>query len=130
MLKTNSKIVRERIRAHIMNGENVEEYAPEGTPHGTFEEVATAIYNDFLRWYNAGYTAQRYRNIQAAFCDWAAGLPSIIDTSYYYNVSAVELLGDICEETPAERAKYSEEQAENYLSYLIYSEITKAARTA
>lgn len=130
MLKTNSKIVRERIRAHIMNGENVAEYAPKGTPRSTFEEVATAIYNDFLRWYNAGYTAQRYRTRQDAFCDWAAGLPSIIDTDYYYNVSAVNLLGDILEETPEERAKFSEEQAEQKLSYLIYSELTKAARTA
>ena len=130
MLRTNSKIVRERIRAHIMNGENVEEYAPKGTPHGTFEKVATAIYNDFLRWYNAGYTAQRYRNRQAAFCDWASGLPSIFDTDYYYNVSAVDLLGDILEETPEERARFSEEQAEEKISYLIYSELIKAAHTA
>lgn len=128
MLKTNCKIVREKIRAYIMNGENVEEYAPEGTPHGTFEEVAAAVYADFLRWYDCGFTAKRYPNELDAFCNWAAGLPSIIDTCYYYNISAVDLLGDICEETAAERSKYTEEQAERTMSYLIYREITKAAR--
>lgn len=128
MLKTNSKIVRDRIRAYILSAENVEEFAPEGTPRETFEDIARAIYADFMAYYNAdNRNKYRPRNYQEAFEEWAAGLPAIIDTCYYYNVSAVNLLGDILEETAEERAKYDEAKAEKMLSYLIYSELYKAA---
>lgn len=128
MLKTNCKIVRERIRAYILSAENVEEFAPEGTPNETYSDKARAIYADFMRFYD-GDNRNKYRprNYQEAFEEYAAGLPAIIDTCYYYNVSAVDLLGDILEETAEEREKYSECQAEKMLSYLIYCEIYKAA---
>ena len=58
------------------------------------------------------------------FKEWAQGLAlNLFD--YYYNVSAVNLLGDILEETEAERNKYSEEQAEETLTRLIYRTITE-----
>ena len=53
-------------------------------------------------------------------------LPTVLDRSYYLN-SAVEMLGDILEETSAERAKYTEEQAERLFSYLIYNEVKRYA---
>ena len=127
MLKTNCKIVRERIRAFILSAENVEEFAPEA-PNETYNDKARAIYADFMRWYD-GDNRNKYRprNCQEAFEEWAAGLPAIIDTCYYYNVSAVDLLGDILEETAAERAKYTECEAEKMLSYLIFREISREA---
>ena len=125
MLKTNSKKARENLRAYIMNNENTEEYAE--TACNTFEEVAAAIYADFDRVTNI--PINRGLSLQDRFCEYAAGLPGILDTCYYYNRSAVDDLGDILEETPEERAKYSEEDAEKLLSYLIYREIEKAAKS-
>lgn len=128
MLKTNSKIVRDRIRAYILSAENVEEFAPEGTPNETYNDKARAIYADFLRYYNGdNRNKRRPRPYQEAFEEWAQGLPAILDTCYYYNISAVDLLGDMLEETAEERARYDEAKAEKMLSYLIYSELYKAA---
>ena len=38
-----------------------------------------------------------------------------------------KMLGDILEETPIERAKYTEEQAERLFSYLIYKVVKRYA---
>ena len=56
----------------------------------------------------------------AAFVDWAQGLPSVLDTCYFYNRSAVDDLGDILEETQEERNKHTETDAEQCLTRLIY----------
>lgn len=127
MLKTNSKKARENIQNYITERHNCEEYAPEANT-STFKGIATAIYNDFMRVYT-GSNARRSYPAPEAFAEYAAGLPGILDTCYYYNRSAVDDLGEILEETPEERARYSEEDAERLLSYLIYREIEKAART-
>ena len=65
---------------------------------------------------------------QQRFEEWAAGLPSILDTCYYYNRSAVDDLGAILEETDSEKARYSEQQAETRLTYLIYRELVRGCR--
>jgi hypothetical protein len=62
------------------------------------------------------------------FADWAAGLPSILDTCYYYNRSAVDDLGAILEETAEEKARYSEAQAETLLTSLIYRELVRGCK--
>lgn len=126
MLKTNSKKARENVRAYIMERENVAEYA-EISKNPTFEEIATAIYADFYRVYNSDYMHRTYSE-QDYFAEWAAGLPGILDTCYYYNRSAVDDLAGILEETETEKAKYKEADAEKLLSYLIYREIEKAIR--
>lgn len=129
MLKSNCKIVRDRIRAFILSAENVEEFAPEGTPNETYNDKARAIYADFMRWYN-GYPinhTNRAQNLQEAFHDWTGGLPAILDPEYRYRICAIDMLGDILEETPAERAKYTECEAEKMLSYLIFREISREA---
>ena len=119
MLKTNSKQARENIKKYIMDnfeGTNYEIEQPE-----TFAETAKIIYQIFK--------AEKHDNRpiaeQALFEDWASGLPSILDTCYYYNRSAVDDLGDILEQTETERNRYTEEEAEKMLTYLIYREITK-----
>ena len=38
------------------------------------------------------------------------------------------MLGDLLEETSAERAKYTEEHAERLFSYLIYKEVRRYAK--
>ena len=127
MLKTNSKAARENIRAYITERHNCEEYAPEADT-STFKGIATAIYSDFVR-VATGNDARRSYPTAEAFAEYAAGLPGILDTCYYYNRSAVDDLGEILEETPEERAKYSETDAERLLSLLIFREIEKAAKS-
>ena len=125
MLRTTCKKALDNIRAYILNNTDVTGY--DSTEPKTFEEAALIIWTEFQ-------TAKQYElcrprtNIQECFVEWCAGLPSIIDTCYYYNRSAVNDLGELLEETEAEKAKYTESQAERMLSCLIYREISKEAR--
>ena len=123
MLKTNSKKARENIHQYIIDG-----FSPEGrtdTPPTDYHGIAVFIYDTFCseKWHGM----ERYYNGNEwkAFLDWCSGLPSILDTCYFYNRSAVEDLGNILEETEAERKQYEESAAENLLTMLIYNEIRK-----
>lgn len=118
-LKTNSKQARENIRKYIIDNFDGTNYGI--TTPDTFAEVARVIYTTFKD------EKQDNRPIreQDLFEDWAAGLPSILDTCYYYNREAVDDLGDILEQTEAERNRYTETEAETMLTYLIYREIKK-----
>ena len=121
MLKTNTKPVRERIQHFINTHVDFSGYDLEKIPE-TVAEINNAVYMCFL----SETKFSRILNEQDRFIDWCSGLPSVLDCSYYLN-SAVEMLGDILEETPAERAKYTEEQAEILFSYLIYKEVKRDA---
>lgn len=116
-LKTNSKKVRERIRQHIVDGFNPE-YAERNPEAKTFPEIAAEVMFVYKR------QRGKYRNVQDSFIEWLQGDPSIIDVSYYYK-SAVDMLGDILEQTSEERNRYTERQAEWMFSYLIYAECSK-----
>lgn len=129
MLRTNSKKVREAIKRYVMDNydaSNYDENEPEAKAE-TFEEKARAILADVKR--VNGYAVKRYTSYtwQDAFREWAGGLPSLLDTCYHYNVSAVDLLGDMLEETEEERNRYTEDEAEKMLDYLIYRELSKVA---
>lgn len=129
MLKTNSKKAVENIRRYIM--ENYDPCGYDNAPENTesFQTVAAFILATFEaeKPYTNAYCYKYRISRQDLFAAWASGLPSIIDTCYYYNRSAVNDLGGILEETEAEKEKYTEEEAERMLSYLIYRELTKAA---
>ena len=122
MLKTNSKKAIENIRAYILNNYTPEAYnLPETSD---FRTAAKEIYRCF-------YTEKRendeWGRVPEAviFADWCSGLPTVFDTCYYYNRRAVDDLGAILEETESEKALYSETEAENLLTKLIYREIKK-----
>ncbi len=128
MLKTTTKQARENIRAYIVRGFNPYE-AFDGDA-SAFGDVARFVWRCFMT-EKVGSEAQFYRSgmsLQALFEDWAAGLPSVLDTCYYYNRSAVDDLGAILEESEEEKARYTEEQAERMLTYLIFREITREVR--
>jgi hypothetical protein len=120
MLKTNSKQARENIRNYIINRFDCSDYEPEIIPEG-FTEIAKFILTTFRD------EKTNYQNIPEVdlFADWAAGLPAVLDTCYYYNRSAVNDLGKILNETQAEKDKYSEDKARELLSSLIYRELLK-----
>lgn len=125
MLKTNSKKAIENIRNYIIENykywseyENIKLEKPDN-----FKNIAKNIYTIFQieKRYDKG-------NEQQIFIDWLQGLTSIFDPEYYYNCNAVDVLGDILEETESEKARFTQSQAEEKLSYLIYREIRKAVK--
>ena len=83
--------------------------------------IAETFYDEKCR-YDSRFKAGRLSRYDL-FEDWCAGLPSILDTCYYYNRSAVDDMGNILEESDTEKAKYTEQQAEKRLTQLIYREI-------
>ena len=129
MLRTNSKKAIENIRNYIVDNFDCTNYAPETIPE-TFTEIASFIYNCFVneKWSFLEDHRYYHNNEQAAFFDWCAGLPSVLDTCYFYNRSAVEDLAVILEETETEKSKYSEADAEKLLTYLIYQEIKRGIK--
>ena len=125
MLKTNSKKARENIRVYI-----VDHFTPEGyteTPPETWPEIARFILENFRHEkYNCINDFRYYGNSEsAAFAAWCAGLPSLLDTCYFYNRSAVADLAGVLEESETESSKYSESDAENILICLIYRELKR-----
>lgn len=126
MLKTNSKKAIENIKNYIVNNFDFTNYDDGTTKEPeTFSEIAKFIYKCFI-------DEKRYNNDnckyseQVIFFDWCSGLPSVIDTCYFYNRSALDDLAIILEETEAEKEKYTESDAEKLLTNLIYREIKKA----
>ena len=122
MLKTNSKQARENIRQYITENFTPENYTDEEITG--FENIAKFILDVFKEEY--GNLILRYNTQAEAFKDWCSGLPSVLDTCYYYNRSAVEDVKNILEETDAEASKYTEQQAEELLTSLIYRELMRA----
>lgn len=130
MLRTNSKKAAENIRAYIVDG-----FAPEGytdNPPQEFPKIAAFILDIFRsEKYHLPEDRRYYHGCElSAFRDWCAGLPSVFDTCYFYNRSAVDDLGAILEETEQEKTRYTEQQAEQLLTSLIYRELQKGERKA
>lgn len=124
MLRTNSKIVRERVRSYILeNSEDIVEVMDyEGVPHEHSKDIFNYIWSDFME--REGNYLGRGVSYQDGFAQFGSGLPwHIFD--YYYNVEAVKLVGDILDETEEERARFSERDAEKLMSYLIFKEVSK-----
>lgn len=127
-MKTTTREARENIRRYIM-----EHFHPEGydfTGPATFENVAAFILatQEAEKFYTLEYARAHNMSLEAIFIDWCQGLPSVLDTCYYYNRSAVDDLGDILNQSKREREKFTEEDAEKQLSHLIYRELRRAAR--
>ena len=122
MLRT--KKANENIRAYIMDNFTPENYTD--NPPKDFPRVAAFILDTFRKEKMSDF---RYHDCNefAAFTDWCQGLPYVLNTCYYYNRSAVDDLGAILEETAEEKARYSEQEAERRLTWLIYRELSKGA---
>jgi len=139
MIKSNSKQAKQAIRNYIVEHFDATGYSPKfdyieaeqrkasaGLLNADiFSMVAHAIaetfYSEKCR-YDNRYKAGKISRFDM-FADWCSGLPSILDTCYYYNRSAVDDLAGILQETEAEKAKFGESEAEKRLTWLIYREI-------
>ena len=126
MLKTNSKKARENIREYIRECFDPSNYEIDPTPE-TWEEIARCIMDTFHE--EKFYSIENIRRLNLSeydvFQEWTQGLPSILDTCYWYNRPAVGDLGNILEETEEEKARFDEESACVLLTKLIYRELTR-----
>ena len=128
MLKTNSKKARANIQQYIIDNFTPENYTDEKIEG--FENIATFILKTFRSEKYSRVEDYKYYNNQEplAFKDWAQGLPSALDTCYYCNRSAVDDLGTILEQTETEKKRYTEAEAENLLTIMIYCELTRGIK--
>lgn len=128
MLRTTTKKAHENTRRYIMD--NFDPCGYTDNPPETWPEVARFIldtFHDEKCKYDNRYNAGRISK-HDLFIDWCQGLPSILDTCYYYNRSAVDDLGEILEETPEEKARYTESDAERMLTHIIYMELQRGSK--
>lgn len=122
MLRTNSKKYKENIKNYIMENFDFSNYEDGSYVAPTeYSDICKCIYNIMMIEKFHAKEVSRYET----FKSWCQGLPSILDTCYYYNRSAIEDVKNLLEQTEEESSKYTESQAEEYLTRLIYNEIIK-----
>lgn len=122
MLKTNSRKVREAVRAYVAEKTR----GQDGAEVKGFEEAAAVIAGEWDSYKYPDLGRQSGRSLAEAFKAWASGLPNDL-FDYIAEGDTVELVGGILGQTEAERSKYSDSQACDLLTYLIFREISKAA---
>ena len=123
MIRSNCKKAITNIRNYILNHSDFDGYGIEEPK--TWQETAESLMHVFFEEYFK-HQHRFFKTYQECFISWLQGLPSVIDSCYYYNRSACDDLGEILEETEAEKARYTEDKAEYVLSALIWREIFKA----
>ena len=141
MLKSNSKQAIERIKDYVCNHVNfdydsvnekyyyvmdLEKRHENGENIDMFSVYAHALYS--IMYEEVIAHSKINRSFKDSFIYWCKGLPSCFDTCYYVNRSACDDLGDILEQTAEQRYKYSESEAEEKLSSLIFRELSKVIR--
>ena len=122
MLKTNSRKAREAVRAYVAEKTR----GRDGAEAKTFEEAAAVIAGEWDAYKYPGLDRQSGHSLAEAFRHFAAGLPNDL-FDYLAAGDTVELVGDMLEQTEAERSKYSDSQACDLLTRLILREVSKAA---
>lgn len=121
MLRSNSAKARANLRAYIMDHFDPSNYTDE-TPEG-WNAIAQFIMETFEE-----EKAHERGNRQEVFVSWTQGLPSVLDTCYWYNRPAVNDLGAILEETEAEMQRFDEYTAGLRLSRMIYMELLRGCK--
>lgn len=124
MLKANSKKARQNLMNYIADYaiDKVEEYQElENT------DPVAAVYEIFFQEKDPhnGYNS-RYPEY-TVFKEWAQGLAMNGLFCYYYNRSAKDDLAGILEETEEEKERYTEEEAAEMLTRLIYNRVKSEA---
>lgn len=122
MLRTNSNKYKENIKNYIIENFDYSNYEDDNHVAPTeYKDICKCIYNTM--------EVEKFHAKEATsyltFKSWCQGLPSILDTCYYYNRSAIEDVKNLLEQAEEESSKYTESQAEEYLTRLIYNEIIR-----
>ena len=127
MIKSNSKVAKNRIKQYIVNGFHDSDFESwNGVNVTDFETIARIIIADFERVTGCDYYLRKF-NRQDRFVDFTRGLPSLVDCSFWCGCDAgKDLLGAWLEETETEKNKYSEDAACIMIARLIYRELESA----
>ena len=121
MVKTNSKKAREGLRKYIRENyfpEGYDEYEETESVKKIAENVLRCFYEEKVRY------DSRCMTFEDLFLEWMAGLPTIFHADYFLT-SAKDVLGEILEETQEERDRFTETQAEETLTRLIWGELLR-----
>lgn len=116
MLKTNSRQAKENLKSYIMESWNLEPEEQGRTWAETQEDIKESFY---FQAYRSEF--EHRQNKQEAFKNWLSGLPRGLGD--FFLCQAVEDLGNILDQTEAERNRYTEDKACDALAYLIYREV-------
>lgn len=128
MLKSTKKEVLNKIRAYI-----IDNTAPEVEEAKEWQELPQAIteagiYAEccyyIIETWKAGRNP-RPSNMHDNFAEWLSGLPLNISEHFYKPAKPIVM--EWLQETEEEAERFTETQAEDYISHLLYREITKEA---
>lgn len=125
MLRTNSKKARANVIEYTKQDADYLEDNYEYTAE-TDVDLLASVYGVFLSEKSYELQKNKFINEYNIFKEWAKGLAMGGLFCYYYNRSAVDDLGDILEETEEERQRYSESEAEEMLTRLIWREVVES----
>ena len=118
MLKSNSKKVRQAVREYIAKNTSGWDADPKD-----FHEACEFIQKEWNHYKHPDMRKER-KSLQEQFNEFARGLPNNVFDYIAYG-DTTKLVGDMMEQTESERAKYSDSQACDLLTYLIFDEVNK-----
>ena len=126
MIRSNTLKARQNVINYILSNVDFTGYSQYSHIDTTdFEAVRDALkavfYSEKLE--NNPYYERGIMFLSDLFIDWCQGLPSALDTCYYYNRSAIDDLATILEESDTEKSRFTEAQACEKLSRLIFREL-------
>jgi hypothetical protein len=134
-IRTNSAKARQRIRQYILDSVNDPDYLEDAFERFNMEKsetldfptVSKIVMSDFEHYIQ--YMRPVY-NLFDYFEEWSTGLTAGGLFDYYLRsyCNAIDILGDILEETEEERNKFTYTQAEHLLTSLIYAELLKGKK--
>ena len=130
MLKTDSKIFRNKVKEFILDSFNYEgaaidyNYEPIERDFDAVKKVILEVFRS-EKFYTDSYYVKHNIHESVAFHDWCLGLPTIFETFDSIACNPGDTLGGLLEQTPQERARYSSNDSEKMLCDLIYRELTR-----
>ena len=119
-MRTNSKLVRDAIKLHIIDCV----YDFDGNQFGNLVDAAKHLSAEFDKTANFPANVRRYPNTQQRFMDYLQGLPF----HFLYSGGGIEeYLAEIgCVANPKYSDDLNREKAEVLYYYLVYDEMVKA----
>ena len=141
MLKTNSKAFIANLDSFIIenyNGADYENGSPENTAK-TVSDIARVVLNDFIRVCACDFPKtgriDRYGTftrrageiivLSDIFHYYLSTLPGLFDLMELYTASAVDRVAELMQENETEKNRFSETDAERFLTGSIYNRFVK-----